>query len=203
MTRPVLLLATRNPGKIAELRDLLTGRPWRIQSLDDVGFDQPLDEPGPGYLESALAKATAVSDATGLTALADDSGIEVDALGGWPGPHSARWMGEAASDADRLRGLIDEVARRSPGDRRVRYVCVAVLARPDADPVTARGECLGTLIDEPRGTNGFGYDPAFLSLDLGMTFGEAPEEAKARVSHRARAILRLAESGALGPLPPD
>jgi XTP/dITP diphosphohydrolase len=202
VTRPVLLLATRNPGKIAELRDMLAGRPWQIQSLDDVGFDQPLDEPGPGYLESALAKATVVTAATGLTALADDSGIEVDALGGWPGPHSARWMGEAASDADRLQGLIDEVARRSPGDRRVRYVCVAALARPGADPVTARGECLGTLIDTPRGTNGFGYDPAFFSADLGMTFAEAPEEAKARVSHRARAIARLAESGVLGSLAP-
>jgi XTP/dITP diphosphohydrolase len=202
VTRPVLLLATRNPGKIAELREMLAGRPWRIQSLDDVGFDQPLDEPGAGYLESALAKATVVSEATGLSALADDSGIEVDALGGWPGPHSARWMGEAASDGDRLRGLIDEVARRSPGDRRVRYVCVAALARPGADPVTARGECLGTLIDEPRGQNGFGYDPAFLSADLGMTFAEATDEAKARVSHRARAIARLAESGVLGPLSP-
>ncbi|MGA7988837.1 MAG: non-canonical purine NTP pyrophosphatase [Candidatus Dormiibacterota bacterium] len=202
MTLPVLLLATRNPGKVAELCDMLAGRPWRIQSLDDVGFDQELEEPGPGYLESALAKATAVSAATGLTALADDSGIEVDALGGWPGPQSARWMGEAASDIDRLHGLIDEVARRCPEDRRVRYVCVAALARPGADPITARGECLGTLINEPRGTNGFGYDPAFLSADLGMTFAEAPEEAKARVSHRARAIARLAESGALGPVSP-
>jgi XTP/dITP diphosphohydrolase len=200
VTQPVLLLATRNPGKIVELRDLLAGRPWRIRSLDEVGFDQELEEPGPGYLESAVAKAAVVSAATGLTALADDSGIEVDALDGWPGPHSARWMGEAASDADRLHGLIDEVARRSPGDRRVRYVCVAALARPGAEPVTARGECFGTLIDTPRGTNGFGYDPAFLSDDLGMTFAQAPEEAKARVSHRARAIARLAQSGVLGPL---
>jgi XTP/dITP diphosphohydrolase len=200
VTLPVLVLATRNPGKIAELREMLIGRPWLVQSLDDAGFHEPLHEPGPGYLESALAKATVVAEATGRAALADDSGIEVDALDGWPGPLSARWMGEAASDADRLRGLIDEVARRSPGDRRVRYVCVAAFARPGVEPVTARGECLGTLIEEPRGTNGFGYDPAFLSDDLGVTFAEAPEEAKARVSHRARAIARLAESGALGTL---
>ena len=198
----MLVLATRNPGKIAELRDMLAGRPWVVQSLEDVGFHDVLEEPGPGYLESAVAKAVIVAEATGLAALADDSGIEVDALGGWPGPHSARWMGEAASDTDRLFGLIDEVARRSPGDRRVRYVCVAALARPGADPITARGECLGTLIDSPRGTNGFGYDPAFLSDDLGITFAEAPEEAKARVSHRARAIAGLAKSGALGPLSP-
>ncbi len=194
MTRPVLLLATRNPGKIAELRGLLAAWPWDVTSIDEVGFTQPLEEPGPGYMESALAKASAVCAATGLAALADDSGIEVDALGGWPGPMSARWMGEAASDDDRLHGLIREVDRRTPDDRRVRYVCVAVLARPGADPVTARGECFGTLV-EPRGTNGFGYDPAFLSLDLGITFAEAPEPEKARVSHRARAIARLAESG--------
>jgi XTP/dITP diphosphohydrolase len=194
----MLLLATRNPGKVAELRVLLS--PWtlEVQSLDEVGFDGRLDEPGPGYSESALAKAVAVCTATGLPALADDSGIEVDALRGWPGPMSARWMGEDATDEDRLLGLIAEVERRTPDDRRVRYVCVAALARPGAGPVTAHGECLGTLV-EPSGTNGFGYDPAFRSLDLGITFGEATDGAKARVSHRARAIARLGGSGVFEP----
>jgi XTP/dITP diphosphohydrolase len=143
----------------------------------------------------------AVCDATGLAALADDSGIEVDALRGWPGPLSARWMGEDATDADRVQGLLHEVARRSPHDRRVRYVCVAGFARPEAEPVTARGECLGTLTEAPRGSSGFGYDPVFLSTDLGVTFGEASDEAKARVSHRARAIARLGEAGVLEPRP--
>jgi XTP/dITP diphosphohydrolase len=201
VTGPVLVLATRNPGKLAELRGLLAAWPWQVQSLDDVGFDGELEEPGPGYVESALAKAMAVCDATGLAALADDSGIEVDALRGWPGPLSARWMGEDATDADRVQGLLHEVARRSPHDRRVRYVCVAAFARPDAEPVTARGECLGTLTEAPRGSNGFGYDPVFLSADLGLTFGEASDEAKARVSHRARAIARLGEAGVLEPRP--
>jgi XTP/dITP diphosphohydrolase len=199
VTDPVLVLATRNPGKLIELRRLLAPWAWRLQSLDEVGFEGPLVEPGPGYAESAMAKAFAVSDAIGLPALADDSGIEVDALRGWPGPLSARWMGDAASDADRVRGLLDEVARRSPDDRRARYVCVAALARPGAEPMTARGECLGTLTEEPRGSSGFGYDPVFLSIDLGITFGEAWEEAKAQVSHRARALARLAESGVLEP----
>ena len=201
MSEPVLVLATRNPGKLIELRRLLAPWRWRLESLDDIGFDRPLEEPGPGYVESALAKASVVCDATGLTALADDSGIEVDALRGWPGPLSARWMGDGATDADRVRGLLDEVARRSPDDRRARYVCVAALARPEAEPVTARGECLGTLTEEPRGSNGFGYDPVFLSVDLGVTFGEASEDAKARVSHRARAIARLGEAGVLEPPP--
>ena len=198
MSNPVLVLATRNPGKIRELRNLLSRWPLTVQSLDDVGFDGALEEPGPGYTESALAKATTVCAATGLPALADDSGLEVDALHGWPGPISARWMGDHATDAERLRGVLDEVERRSPGDRRVRYVCVAALARPAAEPVTAHGECFGTLV-EPRGTNGFGYDPAFLSLDLGVTFGEASEEEKAEISHRARAIARLGGSGVFDP----
>jgi XTP/dITP diphosphohydrolase len=178
---------------------LLGPRPLRLQSLDEVGFDAALEEPGPGYTESALAKAMVVSAATDLPAVADDSGIEVDALRGWPGPMSARWMGDQATDEERLHGLLAEVERRTPDDRRARYVCVAALARPGAEPVTAHGECLGTLV-EPRGSNGFGYDPAFLSADLGITFGEASEEAKARVSHRARAIAHLGESGAFEPL---
>ena len=198
MTGAVLVLATRNQGKLRELRSLLRMWPLELRSLDEVGFDAPLDEPGPGYTESALAKALAVCSGTGLPTLADDSGIEVDALHGWPGPMSARWMGEAASDEDRLRGLLDEVGRRSPDDRRARYVCVAALAKPGAEPVTAHGECFGTLV-APRGTNGFGYDPAFLSVDLRITFAEASEEEKERVSHRARAIARLGESGALDP----
>ena len=201
MIDPVLVLATRNPGKIRELHRLLGPWPLHVQTLGEVGFGAALEEPGPGYAESALAKAAAVCAATGLPALADDSGIEVDALRGWPGPMSARWMGDKATDEDRLRGLLEEVKRRTPDDRRARYVCVAALAMPGAEPLTAHGECLGTLV-EPRGSNGFGYDPAFLSLDLGMTFGEASDEAKARISHRARAIARLGESGAFEPLLP-
>jgi XTP/dITP diphosphohydrolase len=191
-----LVLATRNAGKLAELGRLLAPFPWRVMSPQEAGFSQELPEPGPGYAENALAKATAVSTATGLAALADDSGIEVDAMRGWPGPASARWMGDEASDAERLRGLLDEVALRSPDDSRVRYVCVIALSRPWADPVVARGECLGTLV-EPSGSRGFGYDPGFLSADLGVTFGQADEAAKDRVSHRARAVKRLAESGLL------
>jgi XTP/dITP diphosphohydrolase len=191
----IVVLATRNPGKLRELQALLSR--WRLdlRSLDDIGFRGVLEEPGPGYTESALAKATAVCIATDLPALADDSGIEIDALRGWPGPMSARWLGEQATDEDRLLGLIAEVERQTPDDPRARYVCVAALARPVAEPVTAHGECLGTIVSPPRGTNGFGYDPAFLSADLGVTFAEATEEDKARVSHRARAIARMGDSG--------
>ena len=191
-----LVLATANPGKVAEFRRLLARFGLRVVTLHDAGFRQELHEPGPQYADNAMAKAQAVSDATGLWALGDDSGIEVDALRGWPGPESARWLSGATSDADRLHGLLAEVGRRSPGDARVRYVCVVALARPTTDAVLARGECLGTLV-EPRGTAGFGYDPGFLSVDLGVTFGEAADAAKDGVSHRGRAVARLAESGLL------
>jgi XTP/dITP diphosphohydrolase len=193
---PRLVLATRNAGKIAELRRLLRARPWRVLALDDVGFRHELPEPGPGYLENALAKAAAVERETGFHALADDSGIEVDALRGWPGPASARWLGENATDRQRLLALLDEVRRRCPDEAQVRYVCVAALARPGGEPVAARGECLGQLV-APRGQGGFGYDPGFLSTDLGITFGEAGETEKDRVSHRARAVRKLAAAGVL------
>jgi len=196
LPQPRLVIATHNAGKVAELRRLLAAYPWRVLSLDDVGFRQDLPEPGPGYADNALAKASAVERDVGLTVLADDSGIEVDALRGWPGPASARWLGDSASDGQRLHGLLDEVRRRSPDDARARYVCVVALARPGGEPVLARGECLGELVD-PRGGGGFGYDPAFQSSDLGITFGEATAAQKDGVSHRARAVRRLAASGVL------
>ena len=199
MSAAILVLATRNPGKIRELKSLLSAWTLDLRSLDDIGFAGVLEEPGPGYTDNALAKAMAVCTATDLPSLADDSGIEVDALRGWPGPHSARWMGDEATDEDRLLGLIAEVERRTPDDRRARYVCVAALARPEGEPVTAHGECLGSITSPPRGTNGFGYDPCFLSLDLGVTFAEAPDEEKARVSHRARASARLGAAGVCEP----
>ena len=194
------MVATRNRGKLVEFRRLLRDHPWTLLSLDDAGFPGDVDEPGPGYEENARAKAVEVCRATGLAALGDDSGIEVDALRGWPGPRSSRWLGEGASDADRLQGLLDEVARRSPEDRRVHYVAVLALARPGAEPVVARGVCEGVLV-EPRGEGGFGYDPAFLSTDLGRTFGEVAAEEKDTVSHRARAVARLVEAGVLALTP--
>jgi XTP/dITP diphosphohydrolase len=196
-SRAPLVVATRNPGKLTEFGRLLRDHPWRLLSLDDAGFVGDVDEPGPGYEDNARAKAAEVCRATGLCALGDDSGIEVEALRGWPGPHSSRWLGDGRSDSDRLRGLLEEVERRCPDDRRVRYVAVLALARPGAGEIVARGICDGVLV-EPRGGGGFGYDPAFLSSDLGRTFGEVGAEEKDTVSHRARAVARLAESGVLG-----
>ena len=198
--RPTLVLATNNGGKLREFLRLLAAHPWRVVSLTEAGWTTTLEEPGDTYAENALAKAAIVAARLALPVLADDSGIEVDALRGWPGPHSARWLGPGADDRARLAGLIGEVDRRCPEDRRVRYVCVVAFCRPAAEPMLARGECLGVLT-EPRGHRGFGYDPAFLSEDLGVTFGEADDATKDRVSHRARALARLSESGVLDPAP--
>lgn len=201
LTRPAeaapLLIATGNQAKLREFRRLLAPYARPILSPAEAGFTRPLVESGVSYGENALSKALTVSDATGLDALGDDSGIEVIALEGWPGPRSARWLGPEATDADRLRGLLDEVGRRTPGDRRVRYVAALALARPGAEPVLVHGFCAGVLV-EPRGPAGFGYDPAFLSSDLGRTFGEAVDAEKDRVSHRGRALAALGNQGVLG-----
>ena len=190
------MLATGNKGKLAEFQRLLGDR-VELQSLDDAGYQHELPEPGTTYEDNARAKAEAVRDATGMPALADDSGIEVAALGGWPGLHSARWMGEEATDRDRLLGLLARVAAQAPGDRRARYVAAVALSRPGQSTVTATGTCNGVLVDPPRGTGGFGYDPAFLSDDLGVTFGEAGDALKDTVSHRARALRALLDTGVL------
>ncbi len=191
-----LVVATRNPGKVREFARLLDGLSWEVVGLDDVGFTGELDEPADDYAGNATAKAEAVCDATGYATLADDSGIEVVALDGWPGPHSARWMGEDASDGDRLAGLIAEVDRRSPDDRRVRYVAAIAVARPEAGTIVALGAVDGTLV-EPDGNGGFGYDPAFMCTALGLTFGTADPVAKDAVSHRGNAVRRLIEAHVL------
>ncbi len=196
--QPTLVVATHNPGKLAEFSRLLANVPWRICDLVEAGFDAELIEPADDYAGNAIAKAEQVCNALAMPVLADDSGIEVMALQGWPGPHSARWLGRAASPRDRLVGLINEVDKRCPGDRRVRYVAAVALARPGAATVVACGSCDGLLV-EPKGSGGFAYDPGFFSNDLGVTFGEATEEQKDGVSHRARALRRLVEVHLLNP----
>lgn len=181
-----------------ELQRLLGDRA-RLLSLDDAGVHHDLPEPHTAYAENARAKAEEARDAAGLPALADDSGIEVPGLGGWPGPQSARWMGEEADDRDRLLGLLARVAAESPEDRRARYVAAVALAPLAGPTVVFEGSCSGVLV-EPRGSGGFGYDPSFLSDDLGVTFGEASDAAKDGVSHRARALRALVASGALDAL---
>ena len=170
---PTLMLATGNPGKVAELRALLAHSPdWnRLTLLTPRDWPHPLPEvaeTGETFEENARLKAEALSAATGLPALADDSGLCVDALGGAPGLHSARWAGEGASDADRNARLLSAVSAFPPEKRTARFVCVVALAAPESETITAEGICEGLILDAPRGENGFGYDPLFFLPAVGQ-----------------------------------
>lgn len=200
-----VLIATRSAGKAREIRALFAGSPFTPVFPDDLGLaPAPAEaslESGATYAAHALAKARYFAGRSDLPTAADDSGIEVDALGGAPGVHSARWAGErgaASGEQDVERGnnaLLLERLHGVPAERRTaRYRCVvAFVPAADAGALVVEGLCEGWVLDEPRGASGFGYDPLFWSLDLGMTFGEAPAEAKQGVSHRGRAFRALIE----------
>ncbi len=191
-----LMLATTNPGKIREFKALLgqyepTKRLTLLTPQDWLERLPEVEETGTTFAENARLKAIALALATGLLALADDSGLCVDALGGEPGLHSARWAGIGVSDADRnarLRARLSEV----PAERRTaRYVCVVSLAGPDGGSIEAEGICEGAILEAPRGVSGFGYDPLFLVPEFGRTMAELTEEEKNRISHRAMALQAL------------
>ena len=186
-----VVFATGNAGKLREVRALLASPELEIVGLDAVG-PVALPEEGDDYEANAVAKARAVAQACGLPALGDDSGLEVEALGGAPGPRSARFGGPGLDDAGRVRHLLAAL-RGVPSERRAaRFVCVAALALPDGETVTARGECAGWIAEAPRGTGGFGYDPVFEVAPGGPTMAELPADEKQRVSHRGRAFRALA-----------
>jgi XTP/dITP diphosphohydrolase len=189
-----LVLATANPGKVRELGALIARwGPVGVVALDAFPGLRCPEETGDTYQENAIAKATAIAAAAGLPALGDDSGLEVDALGGAPGVHSARWAGSSATDADRIAKLLVALRDVPDAQRGARFRCVVALAWPDGRVETAAGECAGTVAAAPRGAGGFGYDPVFICDELGYTFGEATTEDKHRLSHRARALRALGE----------
>ena len=181
-----LVLATRNPHKLREFGPLL--RPYTVLPLPEEVTLPP--ETGETFAENALEKARTAAAATGRAAVADDSGIAAAALGGAPGVRSARYAGEQASDEENLAKLLREVPAE---DRRVAYVCAVAYVAPGEEPRLFEGRCEGTLALEPRGTGGFGYDPAFVPADLGdgRTMAELPPEEKDRISHRGRAARAL------------
>jgi XTP/dITP diphosphohydrolase len=189
-----LAIASRNAHKIREIVAICAGWPveW-VTAEDHPGPWPEVDERHDTYLENALLKARAVADALEVAALADDSGIEVDALGGGPGPRSARYAGEGASD-DRNRRMLLGALKGVPGPgRTARFRCLAVIAWPDGRQLWAEGLCEGTLVTKPRGTAGFGYDPIFVPAGWDRTVAELTPEAKHRISHRGRALRALGE----------
>ena len=201
---PVVLLATRSPGKLRELRAMLAARGIGVMSLSEAGIEETAAEDrledGDTFEANALAKARYFHRLTGLAAIADDSGLCVDALSGAPGVHSKRWSGrtdlrgQALDDANNAL-LVERL--RGAASRRARYVCAAAYCDAGREMVEV-GEVRGVITDAPRGTGGFGYDPWFHADELGATFGEVALEDKARVSHRARAFAKLVRRLARG-----
>ncbi len=191
--RERLLVATHNVGKLAELRELLRGVPFELVSLSDVGIEVDVDETGETLEENAELKATTYARLSGLTTLADDSGLEVDALGGAPGVHSARYAGPGATDADRIAKMLKDLAPHSQ-PWTARFRCVIAIASPDGETEVHGGACEGVIISEPRGDNGFGYDPAFLFPEHNRTMAELSDAEKNAVSHRGIAARKAADS---------
>jgi XTP/dITP diphosphohydrolase len=183
-----LVLATRNPGKVREFTAMLRDLPVAVLTLDDLPAVPLLDEPGETFEANAAAKAVAVARRTGMLALADDSGIEVDALGGAPGVHSATFLGPGATDADRNAWVLERLRDVPPERRGARYRAVVAVATPDGSVRTFEGRWEGRIADAPRGAGGFGYDPIFLLPELGRTAAELSLDEKNRRSHRARAL---------------
>ena len=184
------MIATSNPGKLREIRALLEPLPVPLVGLDELAALR-LPPEGDDYAANAVAKARAAAAATGSPALADDSGLEVAALGGGPGPRSARFGGPALDDAGRVTRLLAELEGREGESRRARFVCAAALALPGGEVATAFGECMGRIATAPRGRTGFGYDPVFEVDPSGRTMAELPPDEKNRISHRAQAFRAL------------
>ncbi|MDX2499732.1 MAG: XTP/dITP diphosphatase [Deltaproteobacteria bacterium] len=181
-----LVIATGNPGKTAEIRDLLKGFPISIKNLDDFGPIPPVVEDGDSFDENAYKKASFVSKILGYPALADDSGLVVDALGGAPGIYSARYAGENASDQQRYAKLLDEMKGHT--NRQAAFECVISLAVPTGAALTYEGRCEGLIAEAPAGDGGFGYDPVFYYPPLKKTFGQLSREDKSLISHRGKAL---------------
>jgi XTP/dITP diphosphohydrolase len=199
-----MLIATGNRGKVREIEEALRGLPLRLRYLREFPKIAPVEETGKTYEENAILKAVSYSKQTGICALADDSGLEVDALGGHPGVRSARYGGSGASDQERTEKLLVALTDYQPQKRTARFICcmaLAGLASKEAqtgndEPAVihvCESKCEGLIGDTPRGNNGFGYDPVFIPIGYNRTFGELPSIVKNVISHRAQALAGMRE----------
>jgi XTP/dITP diphosphohydrolase len=193
VNEPVLALASRNAGKLREIRSILDAADVAVRVLpaDEFGGWPSPPEDAPDYAGNALIKARSLASFAGVPAIADDSGIEVDALGGEPGPRSARFAGENATDEENLAKLISLIHDVEPEARTARYRCVAALVLPTGEEEISEGTVEGILHTVPRGTGGFGYDPIFLPLSSAHTMAELSPEDKDAISHRGKAFRGL------------
>ena len=184
-----LLIATGNKGKIVEFRSLLASLPLRLRNLADFPEIREVEETGTTFSDNAILKARGYAEQTGLWTLADDSGLEVDALNGAPGVFSARYGGVGLTDSKRVERLLEELSQYTEQERRARFICVIAIADPQGQIAhLSTGRCEGQIIYAPRGTGGFGYDPVFVPQGFNQTFGELSPEIKQSISHRALAM---------------
>ena len=188
-----LVLASKNRHKLVELQTILGQLGLEVVLESDIGIDVDVEETGTTFEENALLKAKAVMEASGMAAIADDSGLMVDALNGEPGVYSARYGGKD-SDAARTAYLLENMAKVPEGERTARFVSAIACALPDGRVVTSRGTCEGRILFETRGDNGFGYDPIFYVPELAMTFAEADGEQKNAISHRGNALKEFCKA---------
>ncbi|NLJ69240.1 MAG: XTP/dITP diphosphatase [Firmicutes bacterium] len=186
-----MVIASRNEHKIEEIRRLLAGLDVDVLSLKDYPDAPEVDEDGAAFQDNALKKARVIARFTGLTALADDSGLEVDSLGGQPGVRSARFAGETASDAENNRKLLRCLAEVPSEERQAQFRCVIALVSRTGAESLVEGTCQGVIIEKERGSGGFGYDPLFLLPHLGKTFAELSMEEKNELSHRGKALQQV------------
>jgi len=186
-----MILASNNQKKLTEMRAICMDLGIELLSLGEAGIVSEVDETGTSYEQNAALKARAACDLSGLPAVADDSGLEVFALGGRPGIRSARYGGEGFDDRDRYLLLLDEMRDVPDGERGGRFVSAICCSFPDGREITARGECAGVILREPAGVGGFGYDPVFYIEAEHMTMAELASERKNQISHRARALAQF------------
>nr|WP_325180132.1 XTP/dITP diphosphatase [uncultured Oscillibacter sp.] len=185
------VLATHNPGKLAEMKAILSGLGVEVVSPAEAGVEVDVEEAGTTFAENAMLKARAICAAAGLPAIADDSGLCVDALNGGPGVYSARYGGEGLDDAGRRRLLLQNL--RGQTTRAAHFTCAVACAFPNGDTLEAEGRCDGAIAFAPLGEGGFGYDPVFLIPEKGKTFGQISPEEKSKISHRGKALAAFAE----------
>ncbi|PRS10465.1 non-canonical purine NTP pyrophosphatase [Bacillus atrophaeus] len=187
------IIATHNPGKVKEFKDILAPKGFDVKSLADIGFLEEIEETGHTFEENAVLKAEAVAKAVNKMVIADDSGLSVDNLGGSPGVYSARYAGEQKDDTANINKVLQELKGIEKEQRTARFRCALAVSIPGEETKTVEGHVEGYIAEEPKGENGFGYDPIFIVKDKDKTMAELTSDEKNKISHRANALKKLSQ----------
>ncbi|WP_406620720.1 XTP/dITP diphosphatase [Bacillus atrophaeus] len=187
------IIATHNPGKVKEFKDIFAPKGYDVKSLADIGFLEEIEETGHTFEENAVLKAEAVAKAVNKMVIADDSGLSVDNLGGSPGVYSARYAGEQKDDMANINKVLQELKGIEKEQRTARFRCALAVSIPGEETKTVEGHVEGYIAEEPKGENGFGYDPIFIVKDKDKTMAELTSDEKNKISHRANALKKLSQ----------